>query len=57
MIGRVQLGFAGTKMQFSNFPLEFYFHPTGVLQKLCARHLRHHHKEKLVQVSYSITED
>lgn len=27
MIGRVQLGFAGTKMQFSNFPLEFYFHP------------------------------
>lgn len=27
MIGRVQLAFAGTKMQFSNFPLEFYFHP------------------------------
>lgn len=52
MIGRVQLGFVGTKMQFSNFPLK-----TGVLQKLCARHLRHRHKEKLVQVSYSITED
>lgn len=31
MIGRVQLGFAGTKMQFSNFPLEFYFHPCSKL--------------------------
>lgn len=53
MIGRVQLGFAGTKMQFSNFPLEFYFHPYSCSKLVFYRSFALDIKDIIIKKSWS----